>query len=43
MIDIFINVCAYMSFGRKIMEAAHASLEHHVESISNQYQMAYHI
>ena len=41
-IDIFINVCAYMSSSRKIMEVAHTSLEHHVESISNQYQMAYH-
>ena len=29
-IDIFINMCAYMSSSRKIMEVAHTSLEHHV-------------
>ncbi len=40
-IEIFINVYAYTASNRRIVEMASTSLEHNVESISNQYQVAY--
>lgn len=40
-IDVFINAYAYTTSNRRIVEMASTSLEHNVESISNQYQMAY--
>ena len=40
-IDVFINAYAYTTSNRRIVEMASSSLEHNVESISNQYQVAY--
>lgn len=40
-IDVFINAYAYTTSNRRIVEMASTSLEHNVESISNQYQVAY--
>ena len=40
-IAIFVSVCSYITASRKTLEVAKNSLEHHVESISYRYQLAY--
>ena len=40
-IAIFVSVCTYITASRKTMEVAKNSLQHHVESISYRYELAY--
>ncbi len=40
-IAIFVSVCSYITASRKTVEVAKNSLQHHVESISYRYQLAY--
>ena len=40
-IAIFVSVCTYITASRKTLEVAKNSLQHHVESISYRYQLAY--
>lgn len=40
-IAIFVSVCSYITASRKTLEVAKNSLQHHVESISYRYQLAY--
>lgn len=40
-IAIFVSVCTYITTSRKTLEVAKNSLQHHVESISYRYQLAY--
>ena len=40
-IAIFVSVCSYVTASRKTLEVAKNSLQHHVESISYRYQLAY--
>ena len=40
-IAIFVSVCSYITASRKTLEVAKNSLQHHVESISYRYHLAY--
>ena len=40
-IAVFVSVCSYITASRKTLEVAKNSLQHHVESISFRYQLAY--